>query len=278
MTGNSFDLVGTDLLVDLEPTTGLALTLDPRSGRLIARTGVDLPEPGYRRVRDLLPVLAQPAVGSDHADEIVYLTYRNVRRTDDRWMDAHGLRYDLIVTLPGRIGEELNKTAGHYHNDAGDGVSFPEIYDVVRGQAAFVLQYSAGSDDVGDVRILNCQTGNRIVIPPDWGHVTVNTGIEPLVVADLVAISSRNLYEAYQQRQGAAVYLLGIPGQPAEIQVQPNPNYDGDFQILLMHGSHCEPLIASEPALYPMAAAAPGRFEFLNCPSAATTFLARVLV
>ena len=52
-----------------------------------------------------------------------------------------GLRYDLIIVRPGTAAGEFKKTSGHYHSVVpGRDVSYPEIYEVLQGNALFMLQ------------------------------------------------------------------------------------------------------------------------------------------
>jgi len=52
-------------------------------------------------------------------------------------------------------------------------VSFPEVYEVVHGRGAFVLQHvddvAAENPRVDDIWVQICDAGDRILIPPDCG-------------------------------------------------------------------------------------------------------------
>src|SRR4030042_1228959 len=66
-------------------------------------------------------------------DKPIYLMFRDVYRTDD-------LRYDITVVASRVLGKEYARTYGHYHPIAEDKMTYPEVYQVLFGEAKFVLQ------------------------------------------------------------------------------------------------------------------------------------------
>src|SRR5690606_10438886 len=127
--------------LDLTALSGLPIAIDLETGHLADLTGEMFWEgPGQRRFGDLRAVVAKPEAVAASADTVAYFTYRDVRLADESGLGQDGLRYDVTVTLPGELGGEFVKTAGHYHALDSNGVSWPEIYDVLAGEAAFVLQ------------------------------------------------------------------------------------------------------------------------------------------
>jgi glucose-6-phosphate isomerase, archaeal len=258
-------------MIDLTPVTGLPLALDGRTGELAAGPGLVLEPPGLRRLRDLREVLADPMADPAGDDRPCYLLYRDVRLAgDETLLNAHRLRYDLTVTLPGRYGAELPKTAGHYHSRAPDGVGYPEVYEVLHGRAAFVLQWvddpTAPEPPIRAVWVAICGPGEKIVIPPDCGHVTVNVGETPLVVGDLVAAGSTNEYGSYRRARGAAVYVLADGGAPPGFRVMRNERYRTVPDPVVAAGSRWHPLLDDDDPVYALARASPDRFAFLTAP------------
>lgn len=258
--------------IDLTEISGLPLALDMQSGRLGALTGQIIWEgPGVRPFRDLRSVVADPAAIDPIATDIAYFTYRDVRQSAETRLAERGLRYDITVTLPGTVGDEFIKTAGHYHGIAPDGVSWPEIYDVLAGEAAFVLQEASG-DLTNDPEIIRgivvvAFPGDRLVIPPGFGHVTVNIGTTPLAVADLVAIASINHYSAYTARQGGAVRVLAVAGEDDAFEAAWNPAYpDLDAGIEIIAATDLAQFEPDTP-LYRLGIEHPGRVGFLTRPS-----------
>ncbi len=261
--------------LDLSSISGLPIAIDQETGQLIDLAGsVCWDGPGQRRFSDLLAVVAVPEAADAISDQIAYFTYRDVRLADDTGLAVNGLRYDVTVTLPGAVGGEFIKTAGHYHALDGHGVSWAEIYDVLSGDAAFVLQRAEG-DPAADPTVTRgivivAGPGGRLVIPPDYGHVTVNIGTTPLVVADLVATASNNHYQDYATRQGGAVRIMAVPGEEDAFEAEWNHAYpEVDEGIEVIAAADLE-LFEADTPLYLLGTENPDRVVFLTNPSLST--------
>jgi glucose-6-phosphate isomerase len=255
--------------IDLTAVSGLPLSLDTETGLLADPTGaLWLQEPGRRRFDDLRAVVAEPEAVDQIADRVAYLTYRDVRTATETGLAERGLRYDVTVTLPGSVNGEYVKTAGHYHGLDPHGVSWPEIYDVLFGSAVFVLQRAVG-DPTGDPAVdrvvaVVAGPGDRLVIPPDYGHVTVNVGPTPLAVADLVATASENHYQGYAKRRGAAARVMATGD--GSFQMARNVAYPvvpSGIEIIL--ASTLEPFARDTP-LYRLGMETPAHVAFLTHP------------
>jgi glucose-6-phosphate isomerase len=258
--------------IDLATVSGLPLLLDSETGLLTDSTGsLLLEEPGRRRFGDLRTVVAFPDAIDPIADEVAYLTYRDVRQAAGTSLAANGLRYDVTVTLPGAVAGERVKTAGHYHALDPHGVSWPEIYDVLSGSAVFVLQRAVG-DPAGDPEIdralaIVAGPGDRLVIPPEYGHVTVNVGETPLVVADLVAIASNNHYQGYANRRGGAIRIMSGSDRGLLFATTWNPAFSelpSGIEVVL--ASELQPFEPDTP-LYSLGVMSPEKVAFLTTPS-----------
>jgi glucose-6-phosphate isomerase len=255
--------------IDLTAISGLPLLLDLETGSLTDPTGtLSLQEPGRRRFAELRAVLASPEAVGPIADRVAYFTYRDVRTVSETGLATNGLRYDVTVTLAGTVGGEYVKTAGHYHGLAPNGVSWPENYDVLFGTAVFVLQRAVG-DPAADPAVnravaIVAGPGDRLVIPPGYGHVTVNVGATPLAVADLVAAASENHYQGYIKRRGAAVRVRAAGDAP--FRTVWNPTYPvTPAGIEIMPASALEPFAPGTP-LYRLGVESPEQVAFLTNP------------
>jgi glucose-6-phosphate isomerase, archaeal len=249
-------------VIDLSSRVGMPIALDPESGKLEFGDGVAVEGTGERRFADLRDVLADPdALDDERAEQPGYLLYRGVHcPSDARLLADHGVRYDLTVTLPGEVGGELVKTAGHIHNAAPDGVGHPEIYDVIHGHAAFILQ----EDEPLRVSIITCGPGERILIPPGASHLTVNIGRQPLVVADLVAIASQNDYGEFRTRRGAAVHLFRDGDAWSE---RINRAYSTTPVWRVLNGTRIGDFAPGDAPIYTDAIANPGDYHYLTAPA-----------
>jgi glucose-6-phosphate isomerase len=159
-----------------------------------------------RWASNLKPVLAFPeALGDDFP---AYYMFRNVfySTSDKKVMDELGLRYDYTIIPPAKVGAEFIKTFGHYHPKA-NSVSFPEIYEVLKGEALFILQKPGeGEDQVEDVIIVKAGEGEKVIVPPDYGHVTINPTNKELRTANWVYNRFSSIYDPYRNSRGACYY------------------------------------------------------------------------
>jgi glucose-6-phosphate isomerase len=133
--------------------------------------------------------------------------YRDLSKSDAdwRWLHEHRLRYDLTVIPPRDLCGELVKTKGHYHPKNAAGIGFPEIYEVLEGTAHDLLQ----SCMLDDVVLIEADAGDLVIIPPDYGHITINPSQDQtLSMANIVSTAFESEYGEYEARHGAAWYEL----------------------------------------------------------------------
>lgn len=122
-----------------------------------------------------------------------YFMYRGIKK--DR-----GLRYD-ITTFPNlKFGNEFLKTKGHEHKN-----NYGEMYKVLEGEAIFLMQ-RAEAEKVLDVYAVKAKKGDYIVIPPDYGHVTINPQQRELKTANWSSKKTRSDYSLYEQMNGACYF------------------------------------------------------------------------
>jgi glucose-6-phosphate isomerase len=182
---------------------------------------MDMVEATARTVREMKPFLMDAQ--AEFQRRIAYYMYRNVglRRNLHDFSESH-LKYDVTVMESGKIGREFIKTIGHYHPfKPGTATRYPEIYEVIYGHAMFIMQ-KIGADESGieAVYVVPAATaGEKVVMLPGCGHVTVNIGSTPLVMANIVSDQFISIYDPYRERRGACYYILDEKGEP-----KPEPN------------------------------------------------------
>jgi glucose-6-phosphate isomerase len=163
-------------------------------------------EPDVRRLYDMSDVVYDKSwlAGAENVD--LYYMYRDLylSRSDlDRLLEQ-GLRYDITIIPPRMLGSEYVKTAGHYHPLVPGGrVTYPEIYEVLEGEALYLLQKL----DLSDVVAVNASSGDKVLIPPDYGHVTINRSNKTLKMANFVARDFSSIYEPYREKGGGAYFF-----------------------------------------------------------------------
>ncbi|HHY92246.1 MAG TPA: glucose-6-phosphate isomerase [Firmicutes bacterium] len=207
---------------DLSANAGLALTLDGTE----LRFGRDLVPvtPEVRLAGDMKEVFYAPAAVDPKQQ--LYFMYRDVHRVQDQELiRRYGVRYDITIIPPALLGPEYVKTAGHYHPaPAGSKKSYPEVYEVLHGQAHYLLQrFDPETQSVEEVVLFEASAGDKVAIAPNWGHITINPGNETLVMANWVAADFSSLYEPMAQLGGGAYYEVRVQGESTFVA---NPHYD----------------------------------------------------
>ncbi len=178
-------------------------------------------KPNLRTLGDLKPVLADEAfakkVTPSQAKRIQYYMFRGAAKpSDKKTFSKAKVSFDVTVLPALNLGKELNKTLGHYHSKARSGKEYPEIYEVLAGEALYILQKKDARGKLVDVIWCRASPGDQILIPPGYGHVTVNAGHGTLVMSNLIAIQ-KSRYEEFVRKHGAALYAF----QNGEIKTNP---------------------------------------------------------
>ncbi|MBU0662243.1 hypothetical protein KJ891_02175, partial [Candidatus Micrarchaeota archaeon] len=178
---------------DLHEISGIALKLENETNKLEFGRGITEVKPDIRHGAEMRQVLQNSdALGAQDC----YYMYRGVQREQDNAeIEKAGLRYDITI-LPAILhGKEFNKTFGHFHPKIqGSELTYTEVYEVLHGKAHYILQGSAVGVEskgkgtqahAGDFFVVEAGAGDKVVVPPNYGHVTINPSrTEPLVMSN----------------------------------------------------------------------------------------------
>ncbi|HJH31782.1 MAG TPA: glucose-6-phosphate isomerase [Methanosarcinaceae archaeon] len=151
----------------------------------------------------------------------LYYMFRDMykTKTEADIIKEHNLRYDITVIPPNMLGREYIKTAGHYHPEVpGTGMSYTEVYHIFEGEATYLLQ-KTDNGKITDVVVITAQAGDNVIVPPDYGHITINATDKVLRMANWVNRDFSSVYEPMKELAGGAYYLL-------ESGFIRNPKYD----------------------------------------------------
>jgi glucose-6-phosphate isomerase, archaeal len=179
-----------------------------------------LPTPSVRDAKDLWGVLADRSCTSTGP---VYFMYRDLSRSgsDRKWLAKQHLRFDITVIPPRAICGELIKTKGHYHPANPSGTGYPEVYEVLSGTAHYLVQ----NRDFSDIVIIEASAGEIVIIPPGYGHVTINPSKNTVLqMANIVSTLFESDYQGYESLHGAAYFEKvqeGFVKNPAYKQSSP---------------------------------------------------------
>ncbi|MBX4187356.1 MAG: hypothetical protein KW802_03850 [Candidatus Doudnabacteria bacterium] len=211
-------------MINLEKTSGLPIEVDEQN-HLIIKPPAKQTGPGFvRKFSEMVPVLYDQTAKA--ALEETYSVYRGICLADHESLikDYH-LTYDVTILPAMMLGDEYNKTVGHYHdNIPGTQIAHPELYEVLSGKGIFLLQkMDAKFENLITVLAIEGEAGDKIIYPPNYGHIMVNVGDEPLVMANWLSTVYKPLYDLIKDRHGMALYVVkGSDGKPIFIK---NENY-----------------------------------------------------
>jgi glucose-6-phosphate isomerase, archaeal len=182
----------------------------------------------------------------------MYFMYRSVLKKE-------GMRFDITMMPPVAVADECAKTHGHYHPRSEDGLAYPEVYQVLSGNAVFIMQKKNRNGSV-DFSIVSAKARDVVLIPSGYGHVTVNSGEDTLVLSNLVYDMFEPMYHEYDENRGAAYYYLkdGSIVQNGSYIVEKNERV-APAELNARYGFSCNDLLAE---FYEN----PQKFAFLQKP------------
>lgn len=257
-------------MTDLSDLAGYPLKFDTETVDVSFGPEMRMPQYSTRELDALRPVLLDPeAEGPD----VIYWMYRNTGLPEDAALyEAHDLRYDLSAFRAVTLGPEFMKTSGHYHPMIpGTRFAFPEVYEILHGEALYVMQtvndHAATAEEVivEDVIMCRVKAGQKIIMPPGYGHVTVNTLDEPLVMTNWVSNRFSSFYGTVEDARGFSWYVVNDNGEPSYLE---NKSYAQGVPAVRWAQVQEVPELGLTwgMPMYRACAEAPARFEFLNDP------------
>lgn len=281
------------MLQSIEHQAGLPIAVDLAGGTIHWSEGMAADPPSVRTFAEMRELIREPEASPSR--ENIYTVYRNVARREDAGaIAAAGLRYDITVIPPGAfrgVRNEFFRTAGHYHAlAAGRTVAYPEVYEVISGRADWLIQRPArlpagqagpaGGTEAENpsvleaVYLIEAGPGEKAVIPPGFGHISVNAGTETLVMANWISTATAYEYGPFRELHGGGYWILEGEAVAGTIEFERNPAYAAVPELAKLRPREVPEfgLLRSRP-LYALAHDI-GRLSFLNEPESALELLA----
>lgn len=196
------------MIKDLEKACGLPVSFDTETCELILGTGLNQPNYCVRRLHDLKEVWANPI---QEADQVIYRYTSALHFRDEAaiWQKAN-VAYGIVIFVPGTFSGEYVKSSGQFHPPVQPcNMGTPEIYTVLSGVGHFLLQKASPPfDRIEEAVLVVVRAGESFVVPPDYGHLQINPGSEPLVFSYAVMDGMKGRYDPFKKRQGAIYYEM----------------------------------------------------------------------
>lgn len=181
--------------------------------------------PDTRELKDIEDVVFDKEWLKTAKNFELYYMYRDLAENKEEYdkIFANNLRYDITIMFPKMLGKEFNKTVGHDHPIVpGTSITYPELYEVLEGEAIFLLQDSE-DDKIKDVFAIKAKPGNKIIIPPNYEHLIINASNKDLKTCNWVCRAfGSNIYKPFKLRHGFSYYATKNKG---EIEWIKNENY-----------------------------------------------------
>ncbi len=248
------------MIVELATSCGLNLKLDTLKPEIIFKEALNFSTLAARTLYQMREVLLDKDIKQPQE---LYFMYRDIYRLSDKpLLEKNKLRYDATVIKPDYLGRELMKTAGHYHPG-----SFGELYEVVYGRCFCLLQRSNPSNHkiIEEVILVEARKGQKIVIPPGFGHTLINPGPEILVTSNWVSSQFASEYDLYQKAQGAAYFMIK---EKEKFTFMPNKYFQKlDAIKFVKPAPHLDKFgLREDEPIYPLIVQDARKLDFLNNP------------
>lgn len=252
-------------MLDLEIFSGLPVAIDGQN-KLIFNSPLPEVRPSVRTSEEMKSVLMDPAAVTVPTE--VYYMYRNVHLPEhEQIIKDMNVSYDITVIPPGKIGQEFIKTAGHYHaTKPGTEFAYPEAYEVITGKALFLLQkMDPLFQDVITIIGIEAQAGDKVVYPPNYGHIIINIGDEVLVTSNWVGEGFERMYSQVSDRHGLAYYA--VADETGSYKFVKNENYGKAPEVRMITTKFMDrfELMRKDP-MYTTGTTNPKALEFLVHP------------
>lgn len=143
----------------------------------------------------------------------MYYMYRSMAKdeNDKEKISKNNLRYNITIISPQMLGQEFPKTIGHEHGLVpNEDITYPEIYEVLEGEAIYLLQ-KRDNNKIIDIYAVKTKAGEKCIVPPSYGHVTINASGKDVIMADWSEKNFKSDYSPLRNNRGAGYYALRNP-------------------------------------------------------------------
>lgn len=183
--------------------------------------------PSVRIVQDMQETVLDSEWAENNKTQPLYYMYRDLAENekDAEKIKAANLRFDILDSVSVHLGQEYNKTAGHYHSLAhGTNFTYPEIYELIGGEMYYLMQKIEG-DKVVDVYAVRASGGDKVIVPSGYGHFSIFLSNGKIRESNWTSNSSLSDYDKVKQKRGAAYYALIDKSAADGLRWTKNENY-----------------------------------------------------
>jgi glucose-6-phosphate isomerase, archaeal len=251
--------------IDLTVSSGLPAAVERYTGALLLGEGLNVPFVRLRMLHDLDAVWANPVPDDDRM--IYHYTSGLWFNKDEPYWKKANIIYGIVVFKPGVFSGEYNKSSGQYHPVMPPNTkAAPEIYTVLHGIGHFLLQKAVPPyTSIEDAVLVEVHEGESFVVPPDYGHLQINCGKEPLIFSYVVMDGMQGVYEPFKQKKGAVYYEM--ESTEAGSTFVANANYSQQIPLRIIKAHEiCQLPLFNKPVTYHIILNNLKELEFLTDP------------
>jgi len=182
-----------------------------------------------RKLEDIEDVVYDREWLKNAPDSELYYMYRDLteNESDHQKIIDNDLRYDVTLFLPIMLGAEFNKTLGHDHPIVpGTSITYPELYEVLEGEAIF-LQQDSDDEHIKNVIAIRAKKGDKVIILPNYEHLIINPSNKELKTCNWICRNfGSNIYKPFRARHGFCYYAIRDTSTKLGISWIKNKNYE----------------------------------------------------
>lgn len=263
--------------------SGLPLYLDMNSNVMAISGEMNFLGMGRKQLNDMTGLFANTQ--EVDLNKEIYQTYRGiVFPKDENVFNKYEMSYDITIVHEGTVNGEFNKTSGHYHGwNSKRTNTYGEVYEVILGEALFVLQKSMDFDKhpetpkIDDVILARVHAGQTLLVPPNYGHCSINVGTEPLVFSNIAYKPCPVIYDSVKINHGMAYFIY--KNENGKIDVKKNSNYVNLPSPRIVNVSEDDQLgINFYKGIYESFLSNPAKFDYLPHPDSYINRIMNLLI
>jgi len=225
--------------------------------------GVFGPEVELRKLDGIRSSLMDPQCTGP---ENVYAIAMDVGCLEDRKsMISRNLLFGAVTYARGSLGKEPVRSQGHVHAVSPScNSSTCEVYEIWSGTAIIYMQERA-EDDPGRCFAIIAETGDVVIVPPDWAHCTIVGDIKRNMTFGAWCVRDYGFdYAGVRKHRGLAFFP--VLNEDEQIEFIRNPEYNECSLTIRKAREYPEFGIEKGVPVYTQFQLDPDRFLFVSNP------------
>lgn len=198
--------------------------------------------------------------------DIVYTIAMDIGRIEDKEdLINRNLLYGACIYSKGKLGNEPVRSQGHIHAVSKScNSSTPELYEIWHGEAIIFMQETA-HDNPGRTYAVKAKAGQKVIVPPNWAHYTVNINPNENMVFGAWCVRDFGFDYEEVRNHGGLSYFPIFEGN--EIKFIHNEKYENQELIIKEPREYKELNVDKDKSIYEQYIEDKNRFRFVTNPN-----------